>query len=215
MCFNYKVSIFTFAIGLIFSILLIKYGNIKYKLDNTVFGIFGIFISFIQLMDFIFWIDLKNTIGINKIATILGPLLNVGQPVILYIIKLLYYTPNIYSLNNFNLPVAILNLLYIIYLFTIYVNFLFNEKLVTGTEHNHLKWPWIKYSNPYFYLFLFAINIFYLTNFKYSFLFFIITYLFLYISVKYFYYNAGELWCFFGSFIPFIMYGISFNIDSI
>ena len=67
MCFNYKVSLFTFAIGTIFSILLIKYGNKKYMLENKITGIFLIFISLIQFMDFLFWIDLKNTIGINKL----------------------------------------------------------------------------------------------------------------------------------------------------
>ena len=90
MCFSSQMSLFTFSIGTIFSILLIKYGNPKYKRENTISGIFLLFISMIQLMDFLFWIDLKNKLGINKIMTILGPILNVGQPVILYIIK--YYS---------------------------------------------------------------------------------------------------------------------------
>jgi hypothetical protein len=166
-------------------------------------------------MDFLFWIDIKNNYGINKITTILGPILNVGQPTIFYIIKYLYYKPNILSLQNFNLPVAILNFLYVIYFIHMYINFLSKDKLVTSTQHNHLQWPWIKYSNPYYYLLLFGINIFYLFNFKYAFAFFTITYFFLFLSVKYFFYNAGELWCFFGSFIPLIMYFISFYIDRI
>ena len=208
MCFNYKVSLLTFAIGTIFSILLIKYGNPQYKLENKVSGIFLIFISLIQFMDFLFWIDLKNIYGINKITTILGPILNVGQPTILYLIKYIYYKPNI--LEGFNLIVAILNLLYFIYFLKSYTQFLLNEKLITSTEDNHLKWPWIKYSNPTYYLILFAINIFYLFNFKYALFLFLVTYFFLFISYKYFYYNTGELWCFFGSFIPLIMFVGSF-----
>ena len=125
MCFNYKVSLFTFTIGTIFSILLINYGNKKYALENKVAGIFLIFISAIQLMDFLFWIDLKNKMGINKITTILGPILNVCQPTILYLIKYFYYKPDVLSMNYFNLPMAILNLIYFIYFiigisFTIY-----------------------------------------------------------------------------------------------
>jgi hypothetical protein len=212
MCFNYKVSLFTFIIGTVFSILLFKYGNKKYKLENKVSGIFFIFISLIQFMDFLFWIDIKNEYGINKITTIIGPILNICQPIILYLIKYLYYKPNLLTFNNFNLPVACLNLIYLIYFIIIYNNFLSNEKLITGTENNHLKWPWIKYSNSYFYLILFAINIFYLFNFKYALTLFIITYFFLFISAKYFYYNAGELWCFFGSFIPLIMFYLSFFV---
>jgi len=202
MCFNYKASLFTFSIGTIFSILLIKYGNKTYMLENKVTGIFLIFISLIQFMDFLFWIDLENTIGINKIVTILAPILNVCQPTILYIIKYLYYKPEIFTLQYFNLPIAILNILYVFYFIRIYISFLSKSKLITGTKNGHLKWPWIEYANPYFYIILFAINIFYLFNFKYALVLFSITYLFLYLSVKYFNYNSGELWCFFFSFIP-------------
>jgi hypothetical protein len=212
MCFNYKVSLFTFTLGTIFSILLINYGNKKYALENKITGIFLIFISAIQFMDFLFWIDLKNKIGINKITTILGPLLNVCQPTILYLIKYYYLQPDISSMQNFNLPIAILNLLYFIFFIKNYSKFLTSEKLITGTENGHLKWNWLKYSNATFYLILFALNMFYLFNFKYALVLFVITYFFLFISAKYFYYNAGELWCFFGSFIPLIMFFLSFYI---
>jgi hypothetical protein len=215
MCFNYKVSLLTFFIGVTFSIILFKYGNAKYSVENQVSSIFLVFISSIQFMDFLFWIDIKNIYGINKVTTILGPILNVCQPTIFYIIKYLYYKPNISSLQNFNLPVAILNFLYVIYFIHMYINFLSKDKLVTSTQHNHLQWPWIKYSNPYYYLLLFGINIFYLFNFKYALALFTITYFFLFLSVKYFFYNAGELWCFFGSFIPLLMYFMSFYIDKI
>jgi hypothetical protein len=163
-------------------------------------------------MDFLFWIDLKNAWGINKVTTILGPILNVGQPIILYLIKCFYYKPDIFTLENGNLPVAILNLLYFCYFIVFYVKFLSKEKLVTGTKNGHLQWPWIKYTNGPFYLILFAINIFYLFQLNYAAVVFIITYVFLLISAKYFYYNVGELWCFFGSFIPLIMYFLSFYI---
>ena len=159
MCFNYKVSLLTCLFGIIFSILLIKYGNKKYKLENKVTGIFFIFISLIQFMDFLFWIDIKNNFGINKITTIIGPILNVGQPLILYLIKYFYYNPNILILKNYNLLVAILNLLYFIYFIKFYITFLLNSNLITSTKNNHLSWPWISYTNPFFYLVLFAINI--------------------------------------------------------
>ena len=149
MCFNYKVSLLTFTLGTIFSIILFKYGNKKYSIENKVSGIFLIFVSAIQFMDFLFWIDIKNEYGINKITTIIGPILNICQPIILYLIKYLYYKPNLLTFNNFNLPVVCLNLIYLIYFIIIYNNFLSNEKLITGTENNHLKWTWIKYSNSY------------------------------------------------------------------
>jgi len=213
MCFSAKASILTFAVGVMGSILLMKYGNPKFQKENMVYGIFLLFISGIQFMDFLFWIDLKNKLGINKIATIIGPLFNIGQPFILYAIKLLYFQPkNIFSMNNFNLPIFILNTFYLINLFIVYNHFLSTSSLVTGTSHGHLSWPWIKYANPWAYVVLLAVNIFYLTNFNYSFVVFLITYFFSILSVVFFSYNPGELWCFFGAFIPFLMFFASYFI---
>ena len=213
MCFNAGSSILTFCIGLVGSIYLIKYGNKKYYLDNLASGIFLIFIAGIQLMDFLFWIDIRNKIGINKLVTIFGPLFNIGQPVILYLVKLFIFKPkNIFSLKDFNLPILILNLCYFISLIYRYILFLKEGKLTTGISHGHLSWPWIKFANPGFYLILLKINIFYLMNFKYSLILFIITYFFFLISVLFFSYNPSELWCFFGAFIPFIMYFLSFQL---
>jgi hypothetical protein len=205
MCFNYKVSLFTFILGVIFSVLLIKTENI----ENQVTGFFMIFISFIQFMDFLFWIDINNKIGINKITTILGPILNVCQPTILYLIKYFFYKPDIF---NF---VGLLNLLYFIYFIIIYITFLSNDKLITTIKHNHLSWAWLKYYNIFFYLFVFSVNIFYLFDFKYALILFSLIYLFLFISAIYFKYNVGELWCFFGAFIPLIMYLVSMLITRI
>jgi hypothetical protein len=207
MCFSAKASLITFLIGTIGSLFLIYFGNPNFRNENIIFGIFLIFISAIQLMDFFFWIDLKNKIGINKVATIIGPLLNVGQPIILWTIKLLYFRPNIWS--NSNLFVTLINLVYLLLLLYNYTKFLGSRNLVTTANHGHLEWPWIKYSNPVFYLILFAINIFYLTNFNFSVLLFSVTYFFLILSAIFFQYNIGELWCFFGAFIPFIMFSLT------
>ena len=206
MCFNYKVSLLTFVIGTVGSIVLIKYGALQYKLENTIFGTFLVFIAGIQLMEFLFWIDLKNTMGINRLTTIIGPILNAGQPIILYLIKLFLAKPDI--LSRYNLPFAVLNASYFIYLIARYISFISDGNLITtSTKSGGLNWPWLKYYSPYFYLILFAINIFYLTDFKYSLVFFTITYSLLYLSFRYFSNQVGEMWCFFGSFIPLLMIG--------
>jgi len=106
----------------------------------------------------------------------------------------------------------LLNILYALYLLSMYFRFITTDKLITSTSHGHLKWPWLKYANPYYYLILFAVNIFYLTNFNYSLGMFLITYSMLYLSQKWFPYNVGELWCFFGAFIPVIMLALSYMI---
>ena len=208
MCFDAKTSLFTFVLGTVGSLLLIKYGNPQFKKENLIFGIFLLFISSVQFMDFLIWMDLPNKVGINRLATIIGPLLNKGQPIILWIIKLRYFKPDIWSSSN--LPITLLNGAYAINLIWNYVKFIVARpnNLITGIKNGHLHWAWLQpeYINPWFYLLLFAINIFYLTNWKYSLLFFAITYFFFFLSVTHFSYNIGELWCFFGAFIPIIMF---------
>jgi hypothetical protein len=209
MCFSASSSLLTFFIGVTGSLILIKYGNKKYKKENIVFGIFFIFIALIQLMDFCFWIDLKNKIGLNHYITLIGPILNVGQPLILYLIKYLFFKPKInLTILNTNTLYAYLNIGYLLYLLDVYSNFLQKSKLTTGTSHGHLLWPWIKFTNPYFYCITISLNFFYLTNFNYSFIAFIILFLLLILSWYYFNYNVGELWCFFGAFMPTIIWFI-------
>jgi len=217
MCFNASTSFLTFIIGIVSSIALIRYGNKLFFKENYIFGIFNIFISFIQLMDFCFWIDINNKMGLNNIITLIGPWLNVGQPLIIYIIKLIYFKPTInlfnYNLNTFYL---IINILYLIYLFQFYIQFLHSKKSIdkikTGTSHGHLYWPWIPYSNPYFYLILLTLNFIYLTNWKYNILVLSILYFFLFLSFYFFQYNVGELWCFFGAFMPILFFIGSYYI---
>jgi hypothetical protein len=93
-----------------------------------------------------------------------------------------------------------------------YSTFISKGKKITSVKYNHLNWPWLKYSNKSYYLFMLAINIFYLSNFTYSLIVFLVTYFFLYLSIIYFSYSIGELWCFFGSFIPIIMLILSYFI---
>ena len=204
MCFNYKVSLLTFVISFITSGLWIFYGNNKYHNENVVYGISFFFISFMQFFDFVFWIDLHNTYGINKIASIIAPIINAGAPTIFYLIKNLYYKP------SFNSPTTIgfliINIIYFNNVAINYMKYLYNSKLVSGVDKNsHIKWPWVPYFNSKLYVIMLALNMFYLTNFKYSFAVFLITYLCLYLSWKYFSYNVGELWCFFATIIPSIM----------
>ena len=60
MCFNAEVSLFTFMLGTLFSIILIKYGNKQFKIENLATGIFFIFISEqLQFLDYYMEIDIR------------------------------------------------------------------------------------------------------------------------------------------------------------
>ena len=208
MCYSTEVSISTFSLGVLFSLLLIVYGNPKYEKENMVAGIFLMFIAGIQFMEFLFWIDLHNKIGINKIATVVGSLFNVGQPLLIYIIKVLYLRP-VLQLDL----VTTLNIMYFIYLISVYITFITKEVLITSViVYGHLRWSWLKYANPTFFLVMFSINTFYLTDFGYSFALFSITASLLLFAKIYFPHNIAELWCLLGSFVPAIMLPMSYYI---
>jgi hypothetical protein len=200
MCFSAKASLGAFLIGLVGSLLLVSLGG----RTNISFGVFFIFISLIQLMDFAIWSDLGNKIGLNKAATMIGPILNVGQPLIMFIIKIVVFQH--FQLDFIALLIPLLNAVYAGYLARIYYLFIKSGDLTTKVEQGHLKWPWLKYANPIAYLIMFVINALYLTEFRFSLFVTIITLFFLFLSKSYFAYHVGEMWCYFGAFIPMLAY---------
>ena len=208
MCYNSTVSLVAFSISMLFSILLIVYGNPEFKAENLVSGIFLMFVAGIQFMEFLFWIDIHNKLGINKVATIIGSLFNIGQPILIYIIKVLILRP------AFHMDyVTILNLLYLVHLLYVYSRFLYNGPLTTSRVINgHLSWTWLKYASREFFLLMFAINIFYLTDFSYSMVMFSIVYFILALAIAFFPRNVGEFWCFMSASVPAIMLPVSYLI---
>lgn len=208
MCYNSTVSLFAFSISMLFSILLIVYGNPVFRIENLISGIFLMFIAGIQFMEFLFWTDIHNKLGINRVATIIGSLFNLGQPILIYIIKVLILRP------TFHMDyVTILNLLYLVHLLYVYSSFLYNGPLTTSRVINgHLSWPWLKYASPEFFLLMFAINIFYLTDFSYSMVMFSIVYVILALAFVFFPRNVGEFWCFMSASVPAIMLPVSYLI---
>jgi hypothetical protein len=156
-------------------------------------------------MDFLFWIDIKNTIGINHWVTLFGPLLNLGQPLILFFIKIAVSRP-----NNIDPIISLINIIYAEYFCVFYYRFLKSSPLSiqTNVDGGHLSWPWLKrwnFQGKMLYLFVTACNIFYLSDFSYSMVFFVLASVFLWASYYFFEYNIGELWCFFGAFFPIIL----------
>jgi len=155
-------------------------------------------------MDFAIWCDLGNKIGLNRVATLIGPLLNVGQPLIMFIIKRIIYQKS--GFDIIALLIALLNAGYAVYLVRIYDLFIKGDKLVTKVDKGHLKWPWLKYADPMAYLIMFVMNALYLSDFRFSLLVTSITGFFLFFSRSYFAYHVGEMWCYFGAFIPLLVY---------
>jgi hypothetical protein len=157
-------------------------------------------------MEFLIWIDINNAIGINYWVTIFAPSLVLCQPLILFFIKIAVSQPTMID------PIiALINIIYAEYLSVFYYRFLkksSSTSIQTRVEDGHLRWPWLKpwsSQGHFLYLFVIACNIFYLSDFKISMVFFTLASLFLWASYSFFGYHVGEMWCFFNAFLPLLI----------
>lgn len=205
MCFSQKSSIITFIIGLLGSFALYFYG-LKYSLfskENKIVSLYFVFVSFMQLFDYLIWIDINNKSGkyrnLNKISGYLAPLFNHFQPTVLYLLETYFY-------KKWNFIGGFINLLYFGYVGKTYNDYLQNPKnIITGVYDNHLYWNW---KNHFNYLWYFIVLFYNVTSYfpsLYGTIFIIFGTLTLLVSSKFFKSNVGELWCYFACFIPIIM----------
>jgi|UniRef100_A0A6C0CWX7 hypothetical protein len=206
MCFSERASIVSFFFGIIGSLLLISLGGV----NNKIIGYYFIYISFMQIIDFLLW---RHQVcdDYNRIISFLGMLLNNSQPIVLGMIILLF--------NPIHQNIILtLMLLYLCFVIPYSLPFVTNKKLqctLKGKE-NHLVWNWnlLKYSTMIYFIYLLTVCglfIYGLTNFKIGFFvafIAIITYvtsLFIY-TPKY----VGTIWCYYAVFLPILSYLIQY-----
>jgi hypothetical protein len=152
MCISAETSISTFVFSILSSVALIYYGNPKYKSENLVVGIFFIYVVFMQLLEYMIWIDLDNDRGLNKIASTIAPIFVAFQPAVLLLCK-------IWIMGFENMVVLVLNICYLAYEIYCMVPYYKTEARITKESARHLKWPWNKYFSPFFG-FIITLNIF-------------------------------------------------------
>lgn len=194
MCYSKSLSLLSFLFGTFSSLLLIKFGNDESSSTNKVLGLFYIFVSFMQFIEYLLWSDLKCNNGKNKLASLLGPLFNHFQPVVLLVLCSYYLDSQNIIPKNILITV---NLLYIIYTIYKYIKYIKNKNnLCTQlNDVKHLDWKWKYDFNYKIYIFL---NFFNLVNFytnKNLSSSVIVSYLLLFISYFKFNKNIGEFWC--------------------
>jgi len=119
MCISASASINAFFFNLISVGLLIKYGNENLKTYNLIIGLFSIFTSFMQLVDLGIWRDLDCKTGLNKAASIVGPILTYLQPTMVFVIALIVFN---YSKHGANIPQKLNN--------TVFENFTITHKKI-------------------------------------------------------------------------------------
>lgn len=208
MCFSAESSLGTFIVGLIGSYLLFHYGNKNYKKENQIYSLFLVYVIFMQLFDFIFWMNPHNQYNLNRIFTYIAPFFNLSQPLLLYILKIVYNQP---KLNGFmDYFVLIVNMIYAVIFLIGYSNFINHSKpLLTLETDGHLKWEWLKYTNVLYFV-VFTINIFYTSKMKYSIMATLVIFVSLFLSSKLNTKFTGEIWCFIASVGSLIILGLSY-----
>lgn len=204
MCFNSKVSIITYIIGILGSLQLYKNNHIP---ESIFYG----WVVQMQLIEFFLWRNqpcqgsaLKNNINTTKIGTIINHL----EPIVLWI-SIIYF-------SKLKLPKEVTTLMIVFTIITLYYtrNVLKNVECTTVTEESkpHLHWKWNQGKNfiPYYALFLISLvalsyyglprgNI----NAGIILLSFVLS-LLIY-GKKH---STGAVWCFAASFAPWILTGL-------
>ncbi|ARF09514.1 hypothetical protein Indivirus_1_137 [Indivirus ILV1] len=203
MCYSKNLSLASLSFGIFNSIILMYFGNKQSAETNRVIGYLFIFVALMQLVEYFLWIDINCDKGYNKIGSLVGPILNHLQPVIMLALATLFLkSADIIPMN----VIIIVNTLYLFYVFQQYYIYVNNPSnlCVKTNDCNHLDWTWKKDFNYSLYFMITLINIanFYTnTNLMVS---MGLSYLLLIISILNFNKNIGEFWCLMVTGIPLV-----------
>jgi hypothetical protein len=203
MCYSKDLSLTSFIFGISVSLSLIYLGNEKSSKTNKTIGYYFFFISFIQLVEYFIWSDIECKSGLNNFASLIGPILNLAQPVVLLILATIFLDSTNIIPTNIIVPINIIYVIYIGYQYCIYLNDPSNHCIKTN-ECNHLDWTW---KNDFDYTYYFAILFINIANFYTNVNFMIsvaFSYLLLLISFLQFHKNIGEFWCLLATSVPLV-----------
>jgi hypothetical protein len=155
MCYSKEVSITTYGIGSITSLLLYNKDNISLKIS----GLFFLFVTQMQLIDYFIWKN-KECNNFNKDVSHIGAILNHMQPIVLYLL-VKYYNLKLNEINK-----NMLDLIFIIYITALlnYNKYIYPIECteVTDDSKPYLRWDWNfkKNSGSFYLLFVIALSSF-------------------------------------------------------
>ena len=194
MCFSKEVSLITFIIGFVSSVLLIKEKSITCK----ILGFFFLNVILVQLTEFLLWTHRKCD-SYNKLISKLQILIINLQPVVLYL-----------AINHFNKTkeTKFIILLYLLFIIPFTFNAL-KQNVCDQVTNKHLDWQWTRYSsNSGMVYLLFAITIGLLGYYglpSFGKQFAVLSVLSYLISGFIYKDYVGTMWCFFGALLPFFI----------
>lgn len=203
MCYTKEASISSFIVGVVSSLLLIFYGEPEYKYQNIAIGLSFIFASLMQLIDYMIHIDPKCKNGWNELAGKIGPLLNILQPLVIYIFILLFVED-----NSVKIIASGWNILYLIYVFYIYLQYIKLGNYCSYNIEGRARWNWYNYFGGRWetaYLIVLYLNFIMLWKYKYFRVYTFLITLFFLISYVNYRTHTGEFWCWFVNSAPLII----------
>ena len=211
MCYTSSISAKAFCIGIISSLVCIFLNHTEKEKkagidsDFKILGYFFIFVSFMQLFDWIFWTQPDN---INKITTKIACIFNNLQPIVLALL-IYYFKQNLLQKDKTTIFLVILFTICIT-LYTINGWSELTLTKVTKESSPSLYWQWnnFKYCSFVYLFFLFMLCwlIYNYLNSPYNYVGVIITIsFFLFSMYKYKgQLSTGRFWCYFAAFVPII-----------
>jgi hypothetical protein len=203
MCFSADVSLGTFISGIICSVLCFSLGTPESKIIGMFFG----FVIFMQLIEYLLWKH-QECDSINKNLTIAGMVLNHLQPIVLFLVVILF-NKNIPSNNLKIMLIAVL--IYTVSIICYSLQFKNDCTNKSNPNNSHLIWKWnnMDYASIIYLVFLSVMMLVtYLgmpahkvVNTMVVLISFIVSAI-IYGKQE----VAGALWCFFAAFAPLIYF---------
>lgn len=203
MCYSEELSLTALSFGIFSSLALIEFGNKDSVNTNKAIGFLFLFVTLMQLVEYFLWIDKECVIGYNYVGSMIGPILNNLQPVIMLLFATTYVKSAGLISNNQLIFANGLYLMYVVYKYIEYATYPPNLCVETN-EYDHLDWTWKKDFNYLFYFIISFINMINFYENKNFVIVIIVSYLLLILSIFKFDKNIGEFWCLMVTGVPLI-----------
>tara|TARA_B100001248_G_C27233791_1_gene386080 strand:+ start:155 stop:772 length:618 start_codon:yes stop_codon:yes gene_type:complete len=154
MGFDQNSTLYSFLIGVINSLNLMRSDNIIFKNNNQITGKVFLVLFIMKFFEYLMWFDNECKYGINESANIMGSLLDNMIPSIIYFLFTI-------KKGIFNETLTYINAIYIFYVLFNYLSFLKEDKLCTIVDKNKtIFYGWNDNFNMTIYILILAINIF-------------------------------------------------------
>jgi hypothetical protein len=201
MCFSAKQSKRALTFGILCGLALMFFGDEQHKKVNRILGIFFIYVSLMQFVEYLIWTDLDCKNGNNKLAGKIGFLLNYLQPTMAFILVMLF--KNNHG-NEDYIPIA-LNIFYLMYITRQYYYYLKRSDICSKVVDKHLAWAWRDYYDYLLFSIVLIFNILYYMQCCSAVLALAISYFYFFLSMTEFHEHMGELWCYMVTNVPLII----------